>query len=58
MVHLSGKQSVFQIAVLHCIQASKDIVKSVQNVYFKLEVLTTLYVLRFTHHHVTQSLAL
>ena len=28
------KQSVFQIGVLHPIQASKDIVKSVQNVYF------------------------
>ena len=57
-VHLSGKQGVFQIGVLHRIQASRDIVKGVQSVHFWSEVLTTLYVLRFMCHHVTQSLAI
>ena len=58
MVLLSGKQSVFQIGVLHHIQASKDIMKSVQNIYFESDVLTTLYILHFICHHVTQSVAL
>ena len=55
---LSGKQHVFQIDVLHRVQASKEIVKNFQNGYFSSEVRTTLDVWHLTCHHVTQSLAL